>query len=212
MSSQKEWNFNFGIYANDDSLIEVNKCDELMKNIITWVEKNNFSCGGGFSIYLPNSDHYDSFYDEEKVKEAYCSCSNPSAMVMMSRYTNNPLVCFHCNNNVLPKQLKIGVDSTVKLQQWQNVYNSIDKLWLDSGAYESWAISELSSVKSAVNQQGFRVQKMLQKYRKTYYWWFQNVGSSISSLSNCPKCTKVLEKEDDKLICNECLLVMQSEW
>lgn len=212
MSSQKEWNFNFGIYANDDSMISSEKCEELMNNIVTWVETNNFSCGGGFSVY-PENDHYEGFYDKNRVKkEDFCQCLNSPSIVMMSRYNANPLVCLNCNEYIFLEKLKIDIEIIAKLQQWQRVYDSIDKLWLESGAYESWAISELSNPKSEVNKQGFEVQKMMQQYKKTYYWWFQDIGSSAKSLSTCPKCTQVLERKDDKLICEKCLLVMQSEW
>ena len=100
MSSQKEWNFNFGIYANDDSMISSEKCEELMNNIVTWVETNNFSCGGGFSVY-PENDHYEGFYDKNRVKkEDFCQCLNSPSIVMMSRYNANPLVCLNCNEYI----------------------------------------------------------------------------------------------------------------
>ena len=56
IDSQKEWNFNFGIYANDDSLIEDKKCEELMNLIVKWAEDNNFSVGGGFIPYSKEKD------------------------------------------------------------------------------------------------------------------------------------------------------------
>ena len=212
LNSEKEWSFNFGIYSNDDSLIGTKKCEELMDNIVQWVEKNNFSCGGVFDVY-PKNTHYDCFYDKEKWEEdEFCHCSNTPPMIMMSRFSNNPLSCLSCNGYILPEKIKIDVEATAKLQQWRGVHDSIDRLWLDSGAYELWAISELSNPNSDVNKQGFEVQKIMQKYGKTYYWWFQDIGSNINPLTDCPKCTQLLEKKDDKLICEKCLLVMQSEW
>ena len=208
MSSQKEWNFNFGIYANDDSFITAKKCEELFHKIVRWVEKNNFSCGGGFAPYS-NNGHYNCFADEE---EEFCNCNNGSAMVIMSRYGGNPLVCLRCNNSVSLEKLEIDIETTAKLQQWQQVYDSIDRLWLDSGAYESWASSELSNPNSDVHKRGFEVQKMMQKYGKFYYWWFQEVGSDKKPLFSCPKCDELLEKKDDRFICEKCLIVMQSEW
>lgn len=197
MNSKKEWNFNFGIYTNNDSLIEAEKCEKLMDSIVQWVEENNFSCGGGFDVYP---------------QDEFCHCSNNPTMVIMSRYGENFLVCLSCNNYIVPEKIKIDVETTAKLQQWQRVYNSIDRLWLDSGDYEAWAISELSKPSSHIHQEGFEVQKMMQTYGKTYYWWFQNIGSTDKPLSTCPKCTKLLEKKADKLVCEKCLLLMQGEW
>ena len=203
MSGEKEWNFNFGIYANDDSLISMKKCEELMNSIVYWAEKNDFSCGGGFDLY-PENEYY--------ANDDSCHCSNTPPMVMLSRYNKNPLVCLSCNADISPEKIKIDIEMIAKLQEWQVVYDCIDRLWLDSGTYEAWAMSELSKLESDVNKLGFEVQTMMQKYAKTYYWWFQNVGSKEKPLSFCPKCTQLLEKKEDKLICEKCLIVMQNKW
>jgi len=212
MDNQKEWNFNFGVYANDSSFIKAEKCDELMDYIVKWIEKNKLSCGGGFSTY-PENEYYDSLTNEEGLKkEEFCQCSSSSSMVMMSRYNKNPLSCFDCNGYIFFEKIKIDIEIIAKLQQWGRVYESIDRLWLESGVYESWAILELGNANSLVNKQGFEVQKVMQKYAKTYYWWFQDIGNTtFKPLINCPKCIEVLEKRDDKLICEKCLLVMQGE-
>jgi hypothetical protein len=207
-NNNKEWNFNFGIYANDDSVIDTKKCDELMDSIINWIEKNNMSCGGGFEPYADNNDHYDAFYDNEKSqKEEICQCSNVSSIVMMSRYNENPLVCLVCNNFISPERINIDVDTTAELQQWRVVYDSIDRLWLESGAYELWATQELSNPQSLLHKEGFELQNKMQKYGKCYYWWFQDITRK-EPLSHCPKCGEVLENIGHRVICEACLLVM----
>jgi len=140
-------------------------------------------------------------------KEELCQCRNNPPIVMMSRYNENPLVCLFCNDFISPKKIEIDVDTTAKLQQWRAIYDSIDRLWLESGAYEKWAIKELSNPKSSLHKQGFEVQAMMQNYGKCYYWWFQDI-SKDKPLNDCPKCSQKLEEKDNKLVCEECLLVM----
>ena len=50
-SCEKEWHFDFGIYANDDCCIDAAKCEELMDMIVKWAEEHDMSCGGGFARY-----------------------------------------------------------------------------------------------------------------------------------------------------------------
>jgi len=128
-------------------------------------------------------------------------------MVMMSRYNENPLVCFSCNDFISPESINIDVKTTAKLQEWRVVYESIDRLWLESGGYELWATKELSNPQSSLHKQGFEVQKLMQKYDKCYYWWFQDITKE-EPLSYCPKCGEVLESRGERVVCEVCLLVM----
>jgi hypothetical protein len=44
----EEWEFTFGLCAQDKCLIPNSKCDELLDLIIDWAEKNGFGVGGGY--------------------------------------------------------------------------------------------------------------------------------------------------------------------
>jgi len=160
------------------------------------------------ALALKTNRNYDEMVKNfPDIKEELCQCTNGSIMVMMSRYNENPLVCLACNNFISPEGIDIDVTTTAKLQQWRAIYDSIDRLWLESGAYETWAVQELSNPKSSLHKQGFEVQTMMQNYGKCYYWWFQDI-SKDEPLKNCPKCHKELEKNRTNLVCEKCLLVM----
>lgn len=44
----EEWNFSFGLCAQNAGEIPLSKCDELLDLIIAWAEKHGYGVGGGF--------------------------------------------------------------------------------------------------------------------------------------------------------------------
>ena len=44
----EEWDFHFGLCAQEAGVIPESKCDELLDMIIDWAEKHGYGVGGGF--------------------------------------------------------------------------------------------------------------------------------------------------------------------
>lgn len=124
----------------------------------------------------------------------------------------NPVHWVTCNLEVPPGALDLPPDLVEEMADWTAVYNAIDRLWLDSGAHETWARAQLGDVSSAVNRRGLAVRERVTPYRHCYYWLFRDesiVGSV--PLSACPICRTGLRSYPDSVIpqevCDDCGIV-----
>ncbi len=53
----------------------------------------------------------------------------------MQALGENPIHCLNCNLEVPPEKLDLATKLIDAVAFWRNVYDAIDRLWLDSGAY-----------------------------------------------------------------------------
>jgi predicted nucleic acid-binding Zn ribbon protein len=94
----------------------------------------------------------------------------------------------------------------------RNIYDAIDRLWLDSGDYEAWAKAQLSDITSPVNISGMRLRAQLDAVRRCYVWYFQDQSDDgFTPITHCPQCGRVLTPYDcgifAQLICEPCGLI-----
>jgi hypothetical protein len=137
-----------------------------------------------------------------------CGCRPGRPIKLMQTLTYNPIHCLECNREVSPESLTLPPELTQAVSHWRNLYDAIDRLWLDSGAYEAWAEAELSNLESPVNREGRALQAALNPLRRCYYYGFQG---RISAQGLCPSCgqamTALPSAGAEQLLCEDCSLV-----
>lgn len=117
-----------------------------------------------------------------------CRCCG-APYKLMSTLGFNPVHCMNCNLEVPPDALGFSRPLVEAIASWRNVYDAIDRLWLDSGPYEQWARWELTDIASAVNRHGRRVQDQVNAVRRCYYWYFQDqTDPAYRPVDLCPVC------------------------
>ncbi len=117
---------------------------------------------------------------------------------LMSALTPNPMHCMICNREVPPDTLGLPAAVIDALANWRDVYDALDRLWLDSGPYETWARAELSDIGSAANARGRSVQREIDAIRRCYYWYSRDQSADdYRPLIACPVCAEPLL--DDEL-------------
>jgi len=81
-------------------------------------------------------------------------------------------------------------------------------LWLDSDQYEDWARAQLQDPHGQVNIVGLAIVEELNRYHRTYYWWFQdNTADGFTSISACPRCGGTLVQVERTAACELCSIV-----
>jgi predicted nucleic acid-binding Zn ribbon protein len=101
------------------------------------------------------------------------------------------------------------------------VYDALDHLWLDSGAYEQWAAGQLADLQSDVNRRGLALRTELDRVRRCYYWVFTGTDGTYDLVddvpsqrvdSSCPQCRQTLTRFPNAVIsqavCDTCGLVV----
>jgi hypothetical protein len=71
-----------------------------------------------------------------------CRCPDRPPVKLMQALGANPLHCMRCHGEVAPESLPLPIELADPLADWSSVHDALDRLWLDSGAYEAWAASE----------------------------------------------------------------------
>jgi predicted nucleic acid-binding Zn ribbon protein len=145
-------------------------------------------------------------------EDEICSCVDGKPIKLMCALTYNPVHCIDCNLEILPKSLGLDATFAEAVAKWGSVYDALDRLWLDSGEYESWAKAELENVCSSVNQRGREVAAQLNAIRRCYYWLFQDQSTpDFEPIRVCPACTRELRLYEGgvfrQLICDSCSIV-----
>jgi len=140
-----------------------------------------------------------------------CSCKKPEPVKLMPSLSFNPIHCMRCNLEVNPQPLRLPPDLIQGLEYWNSIYESIYRLWLDSGVYEAWARKELEEIDSYPNRSGRQLALELGLHRTCYYWGFQDQSAlDFRPLRECPSCGKGLTPYQDsklkQLICDNCLI------
>jgi len=118
-----------------------------------------------------------------------CACDGSPPLLLRSVLGPNPIACARCNLEVPPERLGISAGLAESLARWRTFFDCFYLLWLDSGEFEAWARRELSDPQSPVNQRGLALRAEVEQLRRTYYWWFQDVGADdFRALDHCPVC------------------------
>jgi predicted nucleic acid-binding Zn ribbon protein len=118
----------------------------------------------------------------------------------------------YCNGEVLPDSLALPVELVDPIADWASVYDALDRLWLDSGAYERWAATELGDLDSSANRAGLAVRARIDSVRRCYYCVFDSGSSDVSDEARrCPVCaaamTPYVSSRIRQLVCETCSLV-----
>jgi hypothetical protein len=146
--------------------------------------------------------------------DEYCDCAETTAIYLCYALDDNPVHCSVCRGVVAPERLTWLTDELIdRLASWTEVFGSIYKLWLDSGAYEKWAFGQLASAQSWVNLEGMAVARAFSAYCPCAYYWFtyegdKDGGEDYFRPETCPVCGTGFEplegRADDFLVCPKC--------
>lgn len=143
-----------------------------------------------------------------------CKCSDMPPVVLQSTMTSNPIACADCNLEVNLSRLHLSDELTSEIRVWQNKFDSLFKLWLDSGDHEQMAFEQLSRADSEVNKMGLTANRKIGQTRESYYWWFvDNSSESDPRLLFCPNCSSDLVTRQNKFnadtrICRQCKIIV----
>ena len=123
-----------------------------------------------------------------------CTCRSNSGLILVSLMTSNPLHCIQCKGEIPPQWLELKASLVEAIASWRDTHDSLYWLWLESGAYEQWAKSELLNAKGAMNQDGLQIRCDLHSILQCEYWWFTD--SDDPEPTNCPVCTSALSESE----------------
>ena len=141
-----------------------------------------------------------------------CPLPLASPLKLMPALAYNPVHCMDCNLEVPPSVLALPPGVIDELADWTAVYNAIDSLWLDSGAYERWAADQLADVSSPVNVRGLALRERIAPIRTCYYWLFQDESrADFRPVEACPRCRGSFRSYPggviSQMVCDECGIV-----
>jgi hypothetical protein len=138
-----------------------------------------------------------------------CKCADKPPIVLQDHLSKNPIACLRCNGEVPPEWIGFTAEMAERLAFWRHLHHALFTLWLDSGEYEVWARTQLENPGGQLNVRGLELVRELNKYRRTYYWWFQDAtADGFVPLSRCPCCSADLVEGLDQLVCEACSIVV----
>jgi hypothetical protein len=137
-----------------------------------------------------------------------CACTGGRPLKLMSALGANPFFCMACTREVDPASLGLADAVLEQVAVWRSVFDAIDRLWLDSSAYEGWAEGELSRLTSDVNVRGRAARAAVAGTVDCYYWLFRAPDRPLGA---CPGCggawTAFAATGNPHLLCEHCKLV-----
>ena len=140
-----------------------------------------------------------------------CHCPPGTAVVLRDVLTDNPLGCAACNGEVPPERLGFDARFAEEIANWLSVYDSLYRLWLDSGEYEAWDAARLSDPRGQVNTSGREIVARLNGIAPAYYWWFVDTEAAEAEPPVlCPVCSGPLAQFDgrDFRVCAACRVLI----
>jgi predicted nucleic acid-binding Zn ribbon protein len=124
-------------------------------------------------------------------EDELCACSGPRVWKLMYALGPNPIHCADCNLEVPPDELQLSEKLVEAIASWRNVWGSIFRLWLNSGAYEEWARAELVALTSPANRQGLALVEQLAGVNPCFFQYFEDQSAEEwTPLESCPSCGK----------------------
>ena len=148
--------------------------------------------------------------------DALCQCPDRPPVKLMQALGANPLHCMRCHAEVAPEALPLPTELADPVADWSQVYDALDRLWLDSGAYEAWAAGELANLESPVNRAGQMLRVRIDAVRRCYYWLFDpaTMGGD-GAMRRCPACAVPMMPyvggRLPHIVCEACSLVAAAE-
>jgi predicted nucleic acid-binding Zn ribbon protein len=129
--------------------------------------------------------------------------------MLQPHLTRNPLSCSACGFEVSPERVGLSAQVADDVARWRSFHDAFYTLWLDSGAFESWAREQLEDLNSPVNVRARELAKKISRFRKCYYWLFQDTGTEgFVPLLSCPRCAKELSSFGRWQACEDCAIVV----
>ena len=139
-----------------------------------------------------------------------CRCDATPPIKLMTALSYKSIHCVVCNLEVPPERIGLSPQLAEAVAHWNWIAGAIDRLWLDSGAYEDWARNQLSDLASQVNVEGRQLAGELNQIRRCYYWYFVDTDAA-SGLVSCPECHRLLATMSagpfKQAFCDECSLI-----
>jgi hypothetical protein len=120
-----------------------------------------------------------------------CSCEAVQSLLLVDLLTDNPIHCGACRCEVDPERLALTVTETEAVARWFSVASALYRLWLDSGAYEAFAKTQLLDPRGTVNLDGLDVARSLSARLPTRLWFFSDTADGEPT--HCPVCGHVLD-------------------
>ena|SRR5688572_16313797 len=143
-----------------------------------------------------------------------CSCPDSTPFVLMSALSANPVHCLRCNLEVPLRRLVFSdVRLVDQIADWNSVWSALDRLWLDSGAYENFARGEMERLDSSANAQGLAAAARLRDFHPTFYHAFRDESNGDVPVPKiCPGCERDLRpvsgSNPSRAVCDRCYLAV----
>jgi hypothetical protein len=142
-------------------------------------------------------------------EDELCQCADQPPIVLVARFSPNPIACLSCNGEVPPERIGFSAEVAQGLADWRHLHDALYTLWLDSSVYESWACARLEDPDGRLALLGLAAVKDLNHHRRAYYWWFQDASADdFVPLSQCPRCSGGLAEQFGKLVCEACSILI----
>jgi hypothetical protein len=170
----------------------------------------------GKGVHVTSTDKFDPYSELRPVPptpdDEICRCADRPPIVLQDHLSLNPIACLKCNGEVQPERIGFPATIAKHLAYWRHLHAAIYALWLDSGDYEVWARTQLADPGGQLNVQGLEIVRELNKYDRTYYWWFQDESADdFTPLSRCPRCSAILVPAVVHSVCEACSIVVTTE-
>jgi len=141
-----------------------------------------------------------------------CGCADAPPLVLVERLSKLPIACLSCKGEVPPERIGFDEDLAEKVASWRNVRRALHTLWLDSAEYETSATEQLEDKNGSINIRGRSVVEQLNRYRRAYYWWFQDQSViDFTPQVDCPLCEGTLLRLFSFDACDPCSIVLAQE-
>jgi hypothetical protein len=121
-----------------------------------------------------------------------CDCETITGLLLVDLLTDNPIHCAYCRNEIEPEHIGLTTKETESIAAWISVANALYRLWLDSGAYEQYAKTQLRDPNGQVNRDGLLIAEALSAKIPTKLWFFNDADDGEPT--QCPVCCKPLDK------------------
>jgi hypothetical protein len=144
-------------------------------------------------------------------EDEVCRCEFGVAVILRDGLTDNPLFCVECHGEVPPERLGFDARLAEDIASWRSAYDSLFRLWLDSGEYEPWAKARLMDPSGQVNTRGRNLVERLNAFVPAFYWWFKDTDAPESErLCICPVCSGALTPygKRDLRACEACRILV----
>jgi len=120
-----------------------------------------------------------------------CACETVEGLLLVDILTDNPIHCRTCKNEVDPERLQLTAKEVEAVAHWFSVKSALNRLWLDSGDYETYAKTQLSDPRGQVNREGLALARLLSARLPTRLWLFHDPEDPEPK--QCPLCGETLE-------------------